>query len=129
MHVWFILVIVLCGISSILLVIVIWTLSVFIFTKVPYVKTPIKNISTLLDSLKITDRDIVYDLGCGNAEVLIEIERLTYAATLGFEISPFAFIMAKINIYRKKSSTRLLYRDFRNQDLSDATIVFFFSYR
>lgn len=106
-------------------------LSLYIFiillkTRVPFVRSPLKVTDTIIHELGISKDDIVYDLGCGNARVMIEIERQTNAQTIGYELSPWAYFLGRCNIRLHKSKAIIRYADFYKADLSDATIIFAF---
>lgn len=104
----------------------IWILIVLFYTRVPFVKMPARHITTLLEAIHITSADTVYDLGCGDAHVLIKIAERTGARTVGFDISPIAYLKAKWNIQKAKTTTKVYFKDFRNVDISQANIIFVF---
>jgi len=104
-------------------------LSIFIsiilfYTKVPFVRTPSHITEMILDNIYISKTDIVYDLGCGDASTLIAVEKKFGATTIGYEISPWAYFIGRLNIKFSKSKTKILYKNFYKEDLSDANIVF-----
>ena len=99
-------------------------LFILLYFKVPFVRTPHEVIKKVLTEIKITEDMIVYDLGCGNARFLLEVEKQTGAKTIGFEISPWAYILARLNILLHRSKTKVLYKNFYHQDVSDADVVF-----
>lgn len=99
---------------------------ILILTKVPFVRTPKKVVEKILSELDIKPTDIVYDLGCGDAQFLIAVEKRFGCQTIGYEISPTAYILAKINISLNKAKTKLFYHNFYHQDLSKADFVFCF---
>jgi len=107
-----------------ILTLVIFT--VLVFTKVPFVKTPNHVTQMVLDKLDLSEKDIVYDLGCGDGSTLIAIEKKFGAKTIGYEISPWAFFLGQVNIARYHAKTKILYKNFYKQDLSDATVIFCF---
>jgi len=96
------------------------------YTRVPFVKTPQKVIDTILKEVKIEQSDTVYDIGCGDASTLITIEKETGAKTIGLELTPIAFAKGLFNIWKNKSKTKILYRNFYKENLSQANIVFCF---
>lgn len=113
-------------ISILFCILAIYILFILLFTRVPFVRTPKKVIEKILEEVKITPNHTVYDLGCGDAKFLIAIERATGAKTIGFEISPWAYILAKFNIWFKKSKTQVFYKNFYKENLSDADVIFCF---
>jgi len=100
--------------------------SILLYTKVPFVRTPKKVIAKILKEIPINKKQTVYDLGCGDASVLIAIEKETGAKTVGFEITPIAFYLGKFNIWRNKAKTTILYKNFYKQNLAPADVVFCF---
>lgn len=103
-----------------------WLLVVLFFTRVPFVKTPKENIKLIIDVGNIQKNDVVYDLGCGDAHVLIEIERSTGATTRGFELSPLAYVAALRNIRKANAKTKVEFKNFTKADISNATVIFLF---
>jgi len=95
------------------------------FTKVPFAPTPQKNVKIIMDLFNLKPGKKFYDLGCGDARFVIEAEKRGAKAT-GFEISPYVFFQAKLNLLRHKSKAKLLYKDFYHQNISDASAVFCF---
>ncbi|MFA6097913.1 MAG: 50S ribosomal protein L11 methyltransferase [Patescibacteria group bacterium] len=94
--------------------------------KAPYVKTPKPVINRILEETEIKPTSVVYDLGCGNAELLIAIDKKIGAKTVGFELSPLAYQQAKYNVWQNKAKTKIYFKNFYKQDLSDADIVYCF---
>jgi 16S rRNA A1518/A1519 N6-dimethyltransferase RsmA/KsgA/DIM1 with predicted DNA glycosylase/AP lyase activity len=90
----------------------------------PYAPTPNKNVKQLLKELKLTKKDVVYDLGSGDGRLLIEVSKFK-AQAIGFEINPFLYLFT---LYRIKQIIRakVYLKDFWKQDLSNATIIFAF---
>ena len=96
-----------------------------LFTKVPFVPTPKKNVKIIVDQLGLKPGQKFYDLGCGDGRFLIEAEKQG-AKALGFEISPWAFFRAKIKILLYKSKVKVLYKNFYHENLAGADAVFCF---
>lgn len=110
-------------------IISIFTVIVFfilLLTGVPFVKTPKKVMEKILEEAKIKPTDIVYDLGCGDGQFLIETEKRYGCKTIGYELSPIAYFLAKINIKVNKAKTKIFYKNFYKEDLSNANVVFCF---
>ncbi|MBI5037548.1 MAG: class I SAM-dependent methyltransferase [Candidatus Kerfeldbacteria bacterium] len=119
------------ALSLLVITILFAILAVYIFiillkTKVPFVRTPFSVIETIVHEVHITNHDVVYDLGCGNARVLLDIERATGARVVGYELSPWAYFLARMNVKNNKSKAEIRYQDFYKADLSEATVVFAF---
>lgn len=94
--------------------------------KAPYIKTPQAVIDKILSSTNIKSSSVVYDLGCGDASFLIATEKKTGAKTIGFDLSPIAYLRAKQKIKLERSQTQIFFRSFFKQNISDADLVFCF---
>ncbi|HRH22531.1 MAG TPA: hypothetical protein PLB51_00865 [Candidatus Paceibacterota bacterium] len=81
-------------------------------------------IKSLLSDVSITKNDWVYDLGCGDGQVMFNIEKYTGAKIRGYEISLIPFFIAKILKYFNKSGAEVLFKNFLNDDLSRATVIY-----
>ncbi|MFH1207646.1 MAG: class I SAM-dependent methyltransferase [Patescibacteria group bacterium] len=102
-----------------------WLVLLLIY-KAPYVKTPAGAIEAILRNISIKPEELVCDLGCGDAGVLIAVEKKYGCQTIGYEASPFTYIRALGNIRRNKAKTEVYWRDFFKADLHKADIVFCF---
>lgn len=122
----FILVLLLLGASIMGLILAIIFFIQIITIKAPYVKTPPRVIEKIFSEIKINPQDIVYDLGCGDASFLIAVEKKFGAQTIGFELSPIAYCRAKQKIKREQAKTKLFFKSFFKQTISDADVVFCF---
>lgn len=103
-----------------------WILGTLIYTGVPYVKTPHSKYDLLLAEMDISSADTVYDLGCGDADLLIQVSSTTGASCIGYEISPIAYLRAWFKIRRSGLPIRLHFGNFRKARLANATVVFCF---
>ncbi|MDD5039590.1 MAG: N-6 DNA methylase [Patescibacteria group bacterium] len=99
---------------------------IFLYTRVPFVRTPWPVIELVIKEAGIQQTDTMYDLGCGNARVLLEIEKRIGAKTVGYELSPWAYMLARLNIMLHRAKTEIRYKNFYHEDLSDANVVFCF---
>lgn len=101
-------------------------LIILFYTRVPFVRTPLKIINQILKNAKISPNQTIYDLGCGDARFLIEVEKHTGAKTVGFELSPWAYFLAKLNIWFNNSQTKIFYKNFYKENLAPADVIFCF---
>jgi len=96
-----------------------------LFTHVPFVPTPKKNVKLIIDQFDLKPGQIFYDLGCGDGRFLIEAQNRG-AKAIGFEVSPWAFIRGQINLLIHKSRAKIFYKNFYNANLADADAIFCF---
>jgi len=97
------------------------------FIGAPYVWTPKKALREIFAIAKIKPGDKFYDLGAGDGKTLIVTQKEFGAQALGFELSPIMYAVAKLNLFfsgDKKS--KLYFRNFYKQNLSDADVIFCF---
>jgi len=90
----------------------------------PFVPTPMKAVNTMIQKANLKDGEIVYDIGCGDGRVVHYASKKHNINATGFELSPFVYIFAKIRQFLWKSKAKILFRDFKRHDLSDADVIF-----
>ena len=57
-------------------------------TQIIYVPTPQPVVDKMLDMVKVTDKDVVYDLGCGDGRVVATAAKKFGAKGVGIDIDP-----------------------------------------
>lgn len=97
----------------------------FFLVKVPFVPTPKRNVKIIIDELNLKPKELFYDLGCGDGRILLEAEKRGVKA-IGFEISPWAYLRGKLNLWWHKSKAKILYKNFYHVNLTEADAVFCF---
>jgi len=95
-----------------------------LFFKVPYV--PSKNHVTkyILEKAKLKPGEKIYDLGCGDARVLIMAEKEYKAIGIGFEIAPLIFILGFLRKIISASKFKIYLKNFHKTSLKDADVIF-----
>jgi len=75
---------------------------------------------------EISEKDMIYDLGCGDGEALIIAAKEFGAKGVGIEIDPLRFAISTIMVLiagvQKKITIKR--KNFFNEDLSKATVIF-----
>jgi predicted RNA methylase len=84
-----------------------------------------KTVHKMLKLADISPKDVVYDLGCGDGRTVITAARRYGARAVGIEIDPLRFLWCQflITILGLRSRIKILYGNFFNKDLSEATLV------
>ena len=109
-----------------------WQISnlISVFFGCPYVKTGHDVIRKALKLADIKKGDVFYDLGCGNGDVLIKASKMG-AKCIGFEISPYYYIIGKIRIRiylffarAKNKDISIEFRNIQNVNLQDADVIY-----
>jgi cyclopropane fatty-acyl-phospholipid synthase-like methyltransferase len=92
---------------------------------VKYVATPQNVVDAMLAMARVTSRDIVYDLGCGDGRIPISAAVQYGARGVGIEIDEFHLRDAYDNVKKAgvADRVRFLHADFFSVDISDATVV------
>lgn len=69
--------------------------------------------------------DIIYDLGCGDAEVLITAAKKFDVKGIGIEIDPLRFLIAKFRVKSAGVSSKVKIKraNFFKEDISSASVV------
>ncbi len=68
----------------------------YLITKVPFVPTSAEDISFIVQKLTIGKNQIFYDLGSGNGKVCFLVHKLCGAKCVGFELTWWTHLWAKI---------------------------------
>ncbi len=91
----------------------------------PFAPTPTRAVAAALALADVGPGDTVMDLGAGDGRVVIAAARRG-ARAIGYELSPFVFILALARTCWSGTAARVLLRDTFVVDLSPATVVFLF---
>lgn len=95
-------------------------------TGLPYVSTPDWAIDWLKQNLKLTEKDVVYEWGCGDARVLSAIASANpQTKFIGIEIQWWPYLWAKWRT-RKQANVTIVRGDFLKVEMSSATLVYGF---
>jgi SAM-dependent methyltransferase len=94
---------------------------------VRYVPTPVEVMDKMLDVAKITKRDIVYDMGCGDGRIVCAAARKYGCRAFGYDIDPERIKDSEANKAKETKEVQRLItfakKDIFTLDLSKATVV------
>ncbi|HEV2610310.1 MAG TPA: class I SAM-dependent methyltransferase [Noviherbaspirillum sp.] len=92
---------------------------------VPYVPTPQPVVDKMLQMAKVTKKDLLYDLGCGDGRMVVTAAKKYGARGIGIDIDPKRISDAKANAKKAGVTGRTTFTvgDLFQTDLSDATVV------
>lgn len=93
-------------------------------TRVPFVSLSHKRISEIFDAVKLEKGKLFYDLGCGDARVLIEAYKKYGIKGVGYEINLWAYLRAKIKTYKYRDNIKIYYKDFLKESLDNPDYIF-----
>ncbi len=91
----------------------------------PWWRTNKKTARAICKLAEVCKKDIVYDLGCGDGTLIITAAKEYGARSLGIEIDPLRFLIAKVRIIFSglSSKTTVKRENFFKTDLSNATVI------
>ena len=101
------------------------TLCALFKTKVPFAKTPTENLIKIFKEINLPKNSVVYDLGCGDGRFLFLAEKLGYRA-VGYELSLYPFIKCLLKKIIKRSSIKIVNKNFHKDNFFNADVVFLF---
>lgn len=111
--------------SIILFLILLWLVYSYLFGA-EYFPTGKRKIEKMLKMARVTRKDIVYDLGCGTGNLVVEASKVCKKA-IGIEIDPIRFMIARLNILvHRRKNAKIILGNFFKKDISDATVVLVF---
>jgi len=89
-----------------------------------FIPLPRSTVKKILRLAKVSKKDVVYDLGCGDGRVVIEAARMG-AKAVGIENNPLLYCMCKRNVEKSNLANRIkiIHGNFFKKDLHDATVV------
>lgn len=92
----------------------------------PWWRTQDREIRESLKLAKVTKKDVVYDLGCGDGRVIILAAKEFGARGVGIEIDPLRFLISAImiRIIRVGDKATIKRKNFFDEDISKASVVF-----
>ncbi|RJR31399.1 hypothetical protein C4569_02130 [Candidatus Parcubacteria bacterium] len=102
-----------------------WSIGTYLIVRVPYAPTPKIVAGEIIKAAEISPGQTVYDLGCGDGRILFLAEKMG-ARTVGYELSLWAYLQAKIICRIKKSKTKIFCKNFLKDDISEADVIFCF---
>jgi hypothetical protein len=99
----------------------------YCITMVPYVPTSSKVSKEMVNFAALRGGEHVYDLGAGDARLLIETKRKhPDVVANGYEISPMVYLLGRYRIHRSKLSVGFHFGNFFHRDVSDADCIFLY---
>jgi hypothetical protein len=120
-------------IDALIAVLMIWVFIIVlmvvtsIFLRAPYVPTPKKVTKKMVKFADLKGDDVVYDLGAGDARLLIESKRNHPGITAhGFELSPPVYLWGLFLIWKSRLEIDLRMKNLFHQDVSDADCIFLY---
>lgn len=112
---------------EVLIFVLIFVPTIIAFTTgAPWVPTPTQRVEKMLELAKIKQNDKVYDLGCGDGRMVHLAAKKYGADAIGLELSPLVYFIACVRNFLLRSKSKVLLRDFRKIDYSNARALVFY---
>ena len=94
----------------------------------PWWRTDRKKATAACKLLKVTKRDIVYELGSGDGEfILTAANEFNARKAIGIEIDYTRYFIAQLKKkIRKTNNSQFIRSDFKKINLKDATVIYFY---
>ena len=92
---------------------------------VPYVPTKEPIVEKMLEMAKVTGKDVVYDLGCGDGRIVIAAAKQRGARGVGIDYDPLRIKEANENAVAAKVTDKVKFieADLFTSNFSEATVV------
>ena len=90
-----------------------------------FVPTPNEVVDKMLEMAKVTAKDVVYDLGCGDGRIVITAAQKYGCRAVGIDIDPQRIKEANANAKAAKITDKVKFieADLFESDISEATVV------
>jgi SAM-dependent methyltransferase len=114
------------GVELVVFVFILVPTMIAFVTGAPWIPTPMARIKRMLELAELKGGEKVYDIGCGDGRLPYLAAKLWNADAVGIELSPLVFAWARVRHFFWRSKCKLILRDFRYYDLSDANVLAFY---
>ncbi len=91
---------------------------------VPFISSPFYDLKNICQAAELKPGEVIYDLGCGKANLLVVASKYFKAKGVGYEISLWPYVWGLLRIWWNKADVELHFKNFFKADLSKADVVF-----
>jgi len=95
----------------------------------PFIPVKPEFLEQIVETMEIDEKDTVYDLGCGDARMLVSCQNAhPEAKYIGIEKNfvPYFWVKLRLLYLGKSAKIKIIHQDFFKADLSDATAIFLY---
>ncbi len=115
------------GIIGLLCIVGILVLVPRLFIIIPFIPTSLPVVEKMIALADLKGNEVVYDLGAGDARILIEAKKKFPAITAkGCELAPMVWLWARVKIFFSKQDVQLDLGSALKMDVSDADCIFLY---
>jgi len=92
----------------------------------PWVPVLEKDVERLLKIAKLQPNDVIYDLGCGDARILIQGAKKYGTSGVGYEIAlmPYLVAQARISLAGLRGKVKVHWKSFWHEPIGSADVVY-----
>lgn len=96
-----------------------------IFFMGPYVPSVPARVKQIVKMAKLESNDVICDLGCGDARILLEAANTAKCKCYGYEISWIPYFLAKMKT-KRNNNIKILRQNFMKVSLKQYSVVFIY---
>lgn len=91
---------------------------------VPFISSPSYDLENICQAAQLKPGEIIYDLGCGKANLLTLAAQKFQAKGVGYELSLWPYFWGKLRTWLTGVDVKLYLKNFFEADLSNADVIF-----
>jgi hypothetical protein len=114
--------------TLLLLIIISSALLGFVMTRVPFIRTPSRDIDEIIRLGNIGEGDVVYDLGSGDGKMVFALTKTTGARGVGFEQTHWTHLLAQIKNKFLGNRNLFLRDNFFDHSWDGANVIYCYLY-
>ena len=96
------------------------------FSGAPWVPSSKRTIELMLKEARLKKGETIFDLGCGDARLLIRAEKKYGTHGIGYEHAPFAYFFAHLYKILSRSKVILRCKNLLNAPLQETDVIFLY---
>ena len=108
--------------AMVMMISIVWGL--IVTGGVPFISTNKKDFKAILQAVELKPKEIICDLGCGKAHLLVYASKYFGTKGVGYELTLWPYLWAKLKIYLTKTNVDIFRQNFFKADLTKADVVF-----
>ncbi|MFA6919354.1 MAG: hypothetical protein WC244_04600 [Patescibacteria group bacterium] len=95
-----------------------------IMTGVPFVSSHFGDVNEILAVMELVPGQVICDLGCGKAQILIKACKKYKVKGIGYELSLWPYLWARLNVWLSGADVKIYFANFFQADLSKADMIY-----
>lgn len=95
-----------------------------VVTGVPFVSSSRRDVKAIIEAMELVPGQVICDLGCGKAQILIKACKRYGVKGVGYELSFWPYIWARLNVWLSCTDVKIHFANFFKADLSGIDLVY-----